>query len=321
MALSLDLEQQTVVDTPGSVICLAGPGSGKTRTLVAKAEGLWAANEDLICLTFTRSAAQEMRDRMPGIPARTVHSFCLEWVGWKGNYTQMLTDFQVSKWKPKYSWALVDEVQDLTQNQMDVVLSIAGESIFAVGDPYQSIYGFGGALGGEAVNLLKSKGCRPMPIKNNYRSNPKIVKLLNGIYPRGLVSAGEKFNGLTAVLARTNKLVQEVSLGLTELGIAHCIRLYDGETGEFREESFGDTTLKVMTCHASKGLEFDYVILYDPDIDLKGRERFTLVQASRKYPEERNLYYVSASRASRGFTEALSITQVFSAIERRDTNG
>lgn len=304
MSLELDSEQKSVINFPGNVTCIAGPGSGKTRTLVAKAEQLYSIGVDLVCLTFTRSAAQEMRDRMPGIPAQTIHSFCHEWVGWKGGYNQLLSDFKDFKWKPKYDWVLVDEVQDLTEEQLAIVFSIAGNSIFAVGDPYQSIYQFNGSLGMEAITKLQAKGCRPLPLRNNYRSCPKVVSFLNRVYPRSLVSMSTKENGLTAVLARTNKLVLEASTVLTNCSVPHSVRYGSSEVTGYKEENFGDNHLKVMTCHGSKGLEFDYVVLYKWTSWL-GQE------------DERNLYYVACSRASKAFTEVQSAEMLIEALKRR----
>ena len=304
MNLDLDSEQKEVVNYPGSVTCIAGPGSGKTRTLVAKAESLFSSGADLICLTFTRAAAQEMRDRMPGIPAQTIHSFCHEWVGWTGGYNKLLTDFKESKWKPKYDWVLVDEAQDLTEEQLTVVFSITRDRIFAVGDPYQSIYQFNGSLGLEAITKLEAKGCRSYPLKNNYRSCPKVVALLNRVYPRSLVSMNVKENGLTAILARTNKLVLEASTVLTNSGVPHSVRYGTSELTGYKEESYGDDHLKVITCHGSKGLEFDYVILYKWTSWL-GNE------------DERNLYYVSASRASKAFAEVQSAEQLLNTLKAR----
>ena len=85
----LDAFQQAVVDHRGGpLLVLAGPGTGKTTTLVEAvtrriADG--AAPEEVLVLTFSRKAAVELRDRMTaragaggaGVPqATTFHSFC-----------------------------------------------------------------------------------------------------------------------------------------------------------------------------------------------------------------------------------------------------
>ena len=286
MEVRLDSEQQAIVDYNDSCIVIAGPGSGKTRTLVAKAQKLWEENKDIICLTFTRAAAQELRDRMPGIKAQTIHSYCHEEVGWQGNYEKMLYAFIDQERKYKYEWVLCDEVQDLTSEELEVVLSIARGKIFAVGDPYQSIYGWNGALGMKVFDRLNS--IRRMELRNNYRSNQQIVSWLNAIYPRKLVSKSVVSNGLVAILARTNKAVNEVAKILEQRGVGFTLRVGASELTEKREEFRGSDQLKVMTCHCSKGLEFDKVVLY-----CWHPEPF--------WGEEKNIYYTTVARASQAF--------------------
>ncbi|MGD9482453.1 ATP-dependent DNA helicase [Streptomyces sp. TRM70308] len=83
---ALDAGQRAVVDHgPGPLLVLAGPGTGKTTTLVeAVAERVrrGADPERVLVLTFSRRAAVELRDRMaarlPGAApqATTFHSYC-----------------------------------------------------------------------------------------------------------------------------------------------------------------------------------------------------------------------------------------------------
>ena len=175
--MDLDEEQQAVVDSNESAVCIAGPGSGKTKVLTSKASRLFNIGENLLCLTFTRSAAREMQERIPGIPASTVHSYCCGLVGWRESwgYPGLLWRAIMDKEKQKFDWVLLDEVQDLNPEELDVALSLIGGKIFAVGDPYQSIYGFQGALGPGVVDVLKRIGCKKVELHNNYRSCPEVV--------------------------------------------------------------------------------------------------------------------------------------------------
>jgi len=298
--VGLDKEQQAVIDYPDSCIVVAGPGSGKTRTLVAKAEKLFEEGKDILCLTFTRAAAREMRERMPGIKAQTIHSYCHSEVGWVGNYDKMLHAFLDKGNKSAYEAVLVDEVQDLTEEELGVVLSVVGDKLFAVGDPFQSIYGWNGALGMGVFEKLSDY--RVFHLRNNYRSCPSMVSWLNSIYDRKLISTGLVENGLTAILCRTNYNVWEVSSILEEGRIGYTVRVGSSELTDKKEEFHGSTTLKVMTCHCSKGLEFDNVILYKwfPE---------------PYWGEEQNLYYVTVARASKKFCEVWSKESLLKALE------
>lgn len=66
----LNEDQQKAVDARnGQFALIAGPGSGKTTTLVARYKALIAAGvpkTDIMCLTFTREAAESMMKRASG---------------------------------------------------------------------------------------------------------------------------------------------------------------------------------------------------------------------------------------------------------------
>ncbi|MFE4515744.1 ATP-dependent helicase [Kitasatospora sp. NPDC056783] len=85
---ALDAYQRAVVEHPGGpLLVLAGPGTGKTTTLVEAVARRIADGTDperILVLTFSRKAAMELRDRMSGRlgstaaapQATTFHSFC-----------------------------------------------------------------------------------------------------------------------------------------------------------------------------------------------------------------------------------------------------
>ncbi|MEU9804133.1 ATP-dependent DNA helicase [Streptomyces sp. NPDC051000] len=83
----LDAAQRAVVDhTTGPLLVLAGPGTGKTTTLIEAAAARVEAGTDpsrILILTFSRKAAVELRDRAAlrlggarAPQATTFHSFC-----------------------------------------------------------------------------------------------------------------------------------------------------------------------------------------------------------------------------------------------------
>lgn len=86
----LTAEQQAAVDNPGNLLLTACPGSGKTRTLIAKLvseiEGVRGSPRSICCITYTNTAVQEIEQRtraqlQPGdetcFSVSTIHAFCL----------------------------------------------------------------------------------------------------------------------------------------------------------------------------------------------------------------------------------------------------
>ncbi len=85
----LDQSQQAVVDHPGGpLLVLAGPGTGKTTTLVEavveRVDRRGLRPDQVLVLTFSRKAAEELRDRITlrlgrtttTPPSSTFHAFC-----------------------------------------------------------------------------------------------------------------------------------------------------------------------------------------------------------------------------------------------------
>ena len=85
----LDESQQAVVDHPGGpLLVLAGPGTGKTTTLIEtvvdRIDNRGLTPEQVLVLTFSRKAADELKSRIAArlgrttaaAPAMTFHSFC-----------------------------------------------------------------------------------------------------------------------------------------------------------------------------------------------------------------------------------------------------
>lgn len=91
----------------GPLLVLAGPGSGKTATLTARVARLVEQGQDdsfrILCLTFTRKAAAEMRERLlklvPDVKERvlltTFHSFATDILRQHGSHFGLSPDFEI----------------------------------------------------------------------------------------------------------------------------------------------------------------------------------------------------------------------------------
>lgn len=88
----------------------------------------------------------------------------------------------------KCAWILVDEFQDTTDLQVEILSLIAElkrTHFLLVGDPYQSIFGFAGArpdLADEFTNRIDAR--TDVRLTGNFRSSPQIVNHANLLYQR-----------------------------------------------------------------------------------------------------------------------------------------
>lgn len=95
MTIRLSADQKKAVDhTNGALLVVAGPGSGKTRVLTERIRRLLnkeIGHFQILALTFTNKAANEMTERLKDIPniterafIGTLHSFCMEVLAKRG---------------------------------------------------------------------------------------------------------------------------------------------------------------------------------------------------------------------------------------------
>lgn len=104
----LNLSQRAAAEWgTGPLLVLAGPGSGKTATLTARVGRIIQESEDasfrILCLTFTRKAAAEMRERLlkliPHAKDRVLltnfHSFATDILRQHGSHFGFSPDFEI----------------------------------------------------------------------------------------------------------------------------------------------------------------------------------------------------------------------------------
>ena len=297
--MQLDEEQtKAVLSKEKAIAVVAGPGSGKTRVLVEKAK--YESELDgkkLIALTFTRNAAEELKQRAPLVESHTIHSFCYRTLGkFPGDYDRLLEEFLLLIRKPRFDLVLVDEMQDLNSTELRVILSISKGSIFFVGDNNQAIFGY---ADGEGYQIPKTS-IKKLYLTRNYRSSQSIVNRLNKINPKGLISINKEGNPNitgTAILCRTNNQLDAIAHALKEMDYSFTIK----KKGiEFPGEVIGSENNKLVLCtiHCAKGREWSKVICLD-----WGERNL-----------EKNLYYVATSRAAKEFYLVNSISEVASKL-------
>lgn len=147
----------------------------------------------------------------------------------------------------KFDRVLVDETQDLTPAQLELVLRsvVANGRIFAVGDDRQEIYSWAGA-NSTIKRLIRKTGATSLSMPITYRCASSIVKIANRWVPdlqaapdaiEGCVNYVEKKALMTkvvagdAILSRTNAPLVSICLALLRAGKRATIRGRDVGAG------------------------------------------------------------------------------------------
>ena len=208
---TLSDEQKNIINDKNSkaIMILAGPGSGKTKTLVHKIASL-ILNEDVkpqnfTMLTFSNSAKWEFKSRLIeligsmafDVEIQTFHSYALNLIGQSVKKHLDTLDEVIKKainslkndeiTLPFISVLMLDEYQDINQDSFELLKTIYQKyekdlRIIAVGDDDQCIMQHSGA-NVEYINdfreLFKDESFKWYELLTNYRSDKNIVKYSN----------------------------------------------------------------------------------------------------------------------------------------------
>jgi len=234
---------------------------------------------------------------------------------------------------PEFEHVLVDEYQDVNSAQIEIIDLLKPSNLFCVGDPRQSIFGWRGSQIKYILNFEeKHPDCEIITLSTNYRSSKQIVELINSAMENARLPELRHFNEVNAeikliefeseddemnfvvnkikemdiskneifVLARTNRIISEVSDRMKLSGIKHILRTEEHHADV--EAARNEITL--ATVHSIKGLEADTVFVVGCNglsFPCKTSEHpvmeLTKIYDYDKEEEERRLFYVAMSRA------------------------
>lgn len=183
-----EYQEAAVTENSNQLLIAAGPGSGKTTVLTHRIAYLinnkGIMPENILGITFTRRAAEEMRSRLSKllgeasdkINLHTFHSLCFsilrenldreirgmsdeekaltmdeDALSFDDLITLTLELFEenpelLCRYREKFRYVSVDEYQDIDENQYRLIRMLVPSdgNIFVIGDPNQAIYGFRG---------------------------------------------------------------------------------------------------------------------------------------------------------------------------------
>jgi DNA helicase II / ATP-dependent DNA helicase PcrA len=351
----------------GSLLLIAGAGTGKTLTLLAVLENILKSTPSsrVALISFSRKSANELRERakVPDLGfcgtfhslayrlLREINSFSvLEnsdqiklsilhklfprkyfLLRESDSFTSILSDFEnyslfteyqrykdnnglvdyddlIQKaasqglGKSSFDCLLVDEFQDLSYTQLDWLKKLQFNKLFAVGDDWQSIYGFRGA---SVTNILDFQShflnVHQLKLTKNFRSHRRITNLGNKIIKNCTQVIRKKLTAKRFLGAKPILLLYK-----SEDRVAIINNIKEYLKRKFPKDSFQWLTrtnraaseikhatsdeVRAITIHAAKGLEFKNVLLFT-------LEKSEFPSSRADINEEIRLFYVAVTRA------------------------
>lgn len=183
----------------------AGPGSGKTKVLVHKLASLLlmedVKHEQLLMLTFSRTAATEFKKRLLDlignaayyIEIKTFHSYCFDLLGRVGSLEKSDTILKKTVEKIKSGEVevsritktvlVIDEAQDMDADEFALINTLMEQNedlrFIAVGDDDQNIFEFRGASAKYLAQFIQEKQAIKYELIENFRSKNNLVEFTN----------------------------------------------------------------------------------------------------------------------------------------------
>ena len=224
------------------IVVAAGPGSGKTRVLVHKLASLMlledVKHEQLLMVTFSRSAATEFKKRLMGlignaanfVEIKTFHSYCFDLLGKVGsldgvgdvvkNAAKMIENGEVEQGRIAKAVIVIDEAQDMDADEFALIRALMrhneGVRVIAVGDDDQNIYEWRGSSSGYMRSLITEFGAVQYELTDNYRSRGNIVALANAFsksitdrMKSAPIKAANPENGNVKIIRHRSKNLEE----------------------------------------------------------------------------------------------------------------
>lgn len=186
---------------------------------------------------------------------------------------------------------LLDEAQDSSWGEFNFIFNmIKPDTFFVAADPRQSIYGFRDAQPELIKRLARQPDVTVYDLNENYRNGELILEYAKRILEKigmsdssipmrtgGMVYEGtcdleniiqwiKKYGTYRdwAILCSTNNEIDWLRAKLKERDIPTITFKQGKMTKAQLENAMKDNVVKVLTRHSAKGLEFPYVIVYNP---------------------------------------------------------
>lgn len=325
----LDDYQVKVINkkTDSSYIVKGCAGSGKSILALWKAKQIQDQHKgSYIYIVFTKALKQYMADGIKevGVNDSNVINFdaCFYWSKEEG--TRVL---KRGSWKRgKFDYIIVDEAQDFSQEDIELLKANTRKALLIYGDSAQQVYKF--MQDKETVSMEDIQYFTKFPVEQlvfNHRLPKKIARVAQYINAendeleeRCTEEGTEKpkilqYDTIEEQYDAIIKLIQ--NRNMEDVGILFrknddVLNAYEyfknkgvnveAKFGQFMDLDFTSDNPKMMTYHSSKGLQFEHVFIPECSVEGKKQRNPLYVAITRTY---RSLYIMHSGNLSSLFDD------------------
>lgn len=221
-------------------------------------------------------------------------------------------------------YIIIDEFQDISKIRMNLISAIikkTNSKLLAVGDDYQSIYGFSGSNINEYIKLCHNNyDTKVIKLKNNYRCCQELVYVANKFVMKNKNQIKKNINCFFSIkkpiiiikekLGILEKLLINLSKNKKDILILgrnnNDIKNYINPLLILNINKITNCNIFYKTIHSAKGLEADCVIIINLKDDKLGFPSqivnhdvisYVTNVEEYEYAEERRLFYVALTRS------------------------
>lgn len=211
----------------------------------------------------------------------------------------------------KYKYIIIDEFQDMSMSKyylIKEIINLSDAKLVAVGDDWQSIYGFTGCEVEILINFKKYfDDAKILFLKNTYRNSQELINVASSFILKNknqiskeLISNKRCQKPIKIIYANSNNILEKVIKFINKKDVMILGR------NNYDIKSYNYNNACYLTVHKSKGLEADEVILINLENKIDGfpnkKKDYKILNRLKnnperfKYAEERRLFYVALTR-------------------------
>lgn len=324
----LDDYQVKVINkkTDNSYIVKGCAGSGKSILALWKAKQIQEQNKgSYLYVVYNKALRQYMSDgiKQVGLSESNVANFdaCFSWG------RNDLGELERGVWKKGlYDYIIVDEAQDFSREDIELLKSKSRKALLVYGDTAQQLYKF--LKDKQTASMEEIQHFTKFPVEQlvfNHRLPKKIARLAqyfnsesDELEERCIEEGVEKpkiieYNNITeqydAIISLIqNKNMEDVGILFRHNDEVECAYEYfkshgvnvEAKYGQFMDLDFSSDNPKMMTYHSSKGLQFEHVFIPECSVEDDANRNPLYVAVTRTY---RALYIMHSGNLSSLFDD------------------